>query len=58
MGRTDLINYILENGEQFTMEELVFYTYTELVMIKTRVELEKIEKGEPKTKNSRSNKRD
>ena len=40
MNRTELINYILKNDEQFSMEELVVYTYDELVMIKVRVELE------------------
>lgn len=41
MSRTDLIHYILENDRRFSMKKLVNYSYTELVIIKVRVELEK-----------------
>lgn len=55
MSRTDLINYILANDEQYTMEELLSYRYDELVVIKVRVELEKSErKNESENKTKRS----
>jgi hypothetical protein len=50
MSRIYLINYILKNDDKFHIEEMDFYSDSELVIIKVKVELEKSKKNQKKVK--------